>query len=152
MPYPNLFDAATAEAAVQRILALTPETQPAWGKMSVSQMLAHVNVAYEMAYEGKHPRPNAIMRAVLKLFVKAAVVGPAPYKKNVPTAPAFKITDAREFEVERDRLITFIRRTAELNAAHFGGKESLSFGPLTAGEWNTLFSKHLDHHLTQFSV
>ena len=32
------------------------------------------------------------------------------------------------------------------------GRESLSFGPLTAVEWNGLFSKHLDHHLQQFGV
>ena len=34
----------------------------------------------------------------------------------------------------------------------FEGKESNSFGPLTKGEWNNMFYKHLDHHLSQFGV
>jgi hypothetical protein len=41
---------------------------------------------------------------------------------------------------------------ASLGKEHFEGKESLSFGPMTAQEWNNLFYKHLDHHLNQFGV
>jgi hypothetical protein len=34
--------------------------------------------------------------------------------------------------------------------AHFDGMESLSSGRLTIQQWNTLFAKHLEHHLGQF--
>jgi len=40
----------------------------------------------------------------------------------------------------------------ELGEAHFDKKESHSFGVLTKGEWDTMFYKHLDHHLGQFGV
>lgn len=150
--YPDLFDAAGVQAVVQRIAALTPQSRPLWGKMTVSEMLAHVNVAYEMVYTTKHRRPNPIMRWVLRTIVKQKVVGPAPYPHNTPTAPAFRITDTRDFETERERLLAYLQRVASEGRARFEGRESLSFGQLTANDWNVLFAKHLDHHLQQFGV
>jgi hypothetical protein len=150
--YPDLFDTHGVEAMQRRIAALTPATQPLWGKMSVSEMLAHVNVAYEMAYTDKHPRPNPIMRWVLKKIVKERVVGPTPYPRNTPTAPAFRITDTRDFDTERARLLAYLQQVATEGRSAFEGRESLYFGPLTSAEWNGLFSKHLDHHLQQFGV
>ena len=41
----NVFDAKEAQQYIDRINQLTPETQRKWGKMSVSQMLAHCNVS-----------------------------------------------------------------------------------------------------------
>ncbi|MGI9541818.1 MAG: DUF1569 domain-containing protein, partial [Cyclobacteriaceae bacterium] len=119
---------------------------------SVGQMLAHNNVAYEMAYEDKHPKPNAFMKFILKLMVKQSVVGEKPYKKNIRTAPQFLMTEEKDFEREKQRLIAYITKTQELGETYFDGKESHSFGSLSKIEWNNLFSKHLDHHLTQFGV
>jgi Protein of unknown function (DUF1569) len=150
--YPNLFEAAEVEAAMRRLDALTPATVPQWGTMGVATMLAHVNVAYEMVYDNKHSRPNALMRFVLKRIVKQKVVGPDPYPRNTPTAPAFRIKDTRDFDTERERLRGYLRRVQQEGTRAFEGRESLSFGPLTAAEWNGLFSKHLDHHLQQFGV
>ena len=77
---------------------------------------------------------------------------PGPYKKNAQTAPYFIIADDRDFEEEKARLIGYIQRTQALGQAHFEGKRSHSFGVLSAQEWNTMFYKHLDHHLIQFGV
>lgn len=68
------------------------------------------------------------------------------------TAPAFIIRDERTFELEKQRLIDFIRKTSSLGTTHFEGRESLSFGVLTSREWSNMFYKHLDHHLGQFGV
>lgn len=46
----------------------------------------------------------------------------------------------------------YIKKTADLGESYFDGKENRSFGKLTKEEWNTLFAKHLDHHLRQFGV
>ena len=148
----NIFLPETTASLIDRINKLTPETKPLWGKMSAPQMLAHVNVAYEMAYEDKHKKPNAFMRFILKLFVKDTVCGDKPYKKNSQTAPAFLVTTEKDFETEKKRLTTYLNKTVELGAEHFDGKESLSFGKLTKDEWNVMFYKHLGHHLTQFGV
>lgn len=148
----NVFSQSDVDAVIARINALTPDTRPQWGKMNAAQMLAHCNVTYEMAYENIHKKPNAVVRLILKLFVKEGVVGAKPYSRNSPTAPQFRMTTEKNFEAEKARLIAYLRRTADLGAQHFEGRESLSFGTLSSAEWNTMFGKHLDHHLQQFGV
>jgi hypothetical protein len=146
------FSQADTTELIQRINRLTPIVQPQWGKMNVAQMLAHCNVTYELAYENKHPRPGAFSRFLAKVFAKNIVVGYKPYKKNSPTAPVFIIKDNRDFEKEKQRLIDYVNKTQALGEPYFEGKESLSFGALTSDQWDTMFYKHLDHHLTQFGV
>ena len=152
MNWKNLFDQKECRETIERINSLTPETQALWGKMDVAQMLAHCNVAYELVYTDKHPKPKGFQKFMIKLFAKNLVVGPKPYKKNSRTAPMFLIADERDFEKEKNRLVDHLQKTQELGASHFNDKESHAFGKLSTQEWNTLFSKHLDHHLKQFGV
>ena len=152
MALPNIFEAKVAEGVIERINKLTPATQPLWGKMTVGQMLAHCCVTYEMIYEHKHKAPTGFLKFMLKAFVKNVVVSEKPYKHNSRTAPAFLMTSEKEFNTEKDRLVNFIRKTQEHGVSYFDGKESLSFGQLTRTEWNNMFYKHLDHHLSQFGV
>ncbi len=152
MSWKNLFNEKESKEAIDRIKALTPETTAQWGKMNVAQMMAHCNVAYELVYTDRHPKPKGFQKFMIKLFAKNIVVGPKPYKKNTRTAPEFIISDQREFDIEQKRLIEYIQKTQQLGGAHFNGKESHAFGALSEKEWNTLFSKHLDHHLNQFGV
>ncbi len=148
----NIFDIKETNTLVDRIHKLNPSSQALWGKMSVDQMLAHCNVTYELIYEDKHPKPNNFKKMLLKLFVKSVVVNEKPYKKNGRTAPEFLITDTKIFDEEKQRLIDYLNKTQELGADHFDGKESHSFGRLTTQEWNNMFYKHLNHHLSQFGV
>jgi Protein of unknown function (DUF1569) len=149
----NIFTPEVSAEIIARINKLTPATTPAWGKMNVGQMLAHCNVTYAFTYTPEQfKKPNFFMRFILKNFIKKIVVGEKPYGKNGRTAPEFLITDSREFEKEKALLIANIQKTQQLGAAHFEGKENFSFGTMTAQEWNALFYKHLDHHLSQFGV
>ncbi|MBK8565262.1 MAG: DUF1569 domain-containing protein [Saprospiraceae bacterium] len=152
MALPNIFTKKAADEIVARINQLTPSTAAQWGKMNVAQMLAHCNVTYEMSFEDKHPKPSGIMRFILKAFVKKSVTNEVPYPRNSRTAPQFIVTDAKEFEREKQRLIAYIGKAQQLGEAHFDGRESHSFGVLNKTEWNNMFYKHLDHHLTQFGV
>lgn len=152
MALPNIFTKEVADQLVGRIYSLTPSTQPSWGKMNASQMLAHCNVTYEMAFEDIHPKPNFLMGFILKTFVKKGVVNEVPYKKSSQTAPAFIISDERDFEKEKTRLINYINKGVALGENSFDGKVSLSFGALSKKEWNNLFYKHIDHHMNQFGV
>ncbi len=152
MALPNIFTKEVSDQIITRINKLTATTAPLFGKMNVSQMLAHCNVAYEMVYENKHKSPNAFVKFILKAFVKKNVVSEVAYKPNGRTAPEFLITTEKEFEVEKNRLIEYINKTQQLGEAHFNQKESHSFGPLSTTEWNNLFYKHINHHLGQFAV
>lgn len=148
----NIFTKEVSDEIITRINSLTKDTQPLWGKMSVAQMLAHCNVTYELVYEQKHAKPNPIVKFILKTFVKKIVTNDKPYKKGSQTAPYFVISDSKDFENEKSRLIAYIEKTQELGEAKFDGKESHSFGVMNKQEWNAMFWKHLDHHLKQFNV
>ena len=148
----NIFTDETASKVIQRINNLNKETKANWGKMNVSQMLAHCNVTYEMVYDNIHAKPNFILKFILKNLVKNKVVSDKPYPKNGKTAPQFLVTNEKDFTIEKGRLIAYIEKTKTLGAAHFDGKESHSFGSLNSEEWHNMLYKHLDHHLTQFGV
>jgi Protein of unknown function (DUF1569) len=148
----NIFDLKETNLIIDRISKLDAYAKPLWGKMSVDQMLAHCNVTYEMIYETKHIKPNTFKKWMLKAIVKPYVVNDKPYKKNSRTAPEFIISDPKNFELEKERLIDYLKKTQSLGAGYFNNKPSHSFGKLTSEEWNNLFYKHLDHHLTQFGV
>ena len=148
----NIFDKAVSEETIGRINKLNANTQPLWGKMAVGQMMAHCCVTYEYVYDNIHKAPNGFMKLILKLLVKNTVVTEKPYKKNSQTGPDFLIKDTKDFEKEKQRLIAYINKTQQLGEAHFDGKASHSFGVLNKTEWNNMFYKHLDHHLSQFGV
>ena len=147
-----MFDLKESTEVIARMNQLTPDTKNLWGKMSVDQMLAHCNVPYEFVYTNKHPKPNAFKKFMVTLFAKKIVVGDKPYPKNSRTAPEFIITDKKNFDAEKRQLADNIIKTQKLGENHFQNKESHSFGALNIQEWNTMFYKHLDHHLKQFGV
>ncbi len=99
-------------------------------KIKSMKMLAHVNVTFELVYTDKHPKPKGLKKIMIKLLAKKIVTGPKPYKRNIRTAPEILISDEREFDNEKDRLISHLNKTQELGARHFEGKESHAFGAL----------------------
>jgi hypothetical protein len=148
----NTFESSTTESVLKRLEKVSFDTVPQWGKMNAAQMLAHLNVAYDYS-SGKLVAKNSwLAKIMLKAFVKKIVVSEKPYAKNSRTAPDFLITTSKEFEVEKSKLIAYIKDTEQKGSAYFEGKESASFGPLTAKEWSNMFYKHIDHHFTQFGV
>ena len=149
----NVFDAQDAQEYINRINNLTPETQRKWGKMSVNQVLAHLNVAYDLTFmPEKFPKPSFIAKFLLSRFVKPKITNEIPYKQSLPTSPAFIIADERNFEEEKAKLIGNIQRVQQLGREAFEGKENINFGKMTAQCWNNMFAKHLNHHLEQFGV
>jgi hypothetical protein len=152
MALPNIFTATVSNDIVSRINKLSNTAPAQWGKMNVTQMLAHCNVTFEFAYEEKHKKPNFFMGFILRNLVKGGLVNEKPNKKNASTAPEFIIGNDRNFDEEKNRLIQYINRTVQLGEKNFDGRVSMIFGSMTSTEWNNLFYKHIDHHLTQFGV
>ena len=46
----NIYESTDTNDLIVRINKFTPATKPNWGKISVHQMLAHLNVTYDMAF------------------------------------------------------------------------------------------------------
>jgi hypothetical protein len=152
MALPSVYDKSVAQDLINRINKLTPETPAKWGKMNVSQMLAHCCITYEYIFDERHDKPNFFMKFILKTLVKKKVVSEEMYGKDSPTGPAFIIKDNRDFEKEKIRLINYINKVVEKGESFFINKASNSFDVLTTTEWNNMMYKHLEHHLSQFGA
>jgi hypothetical protein len=148
----NIFEQTTVEELIGRVNQLEWNKKPLWGKMDAAQMLAHCCVTYEMIYEQIHPQPGMFKKWLLRMIIKPIVTGEKNYPKSSRTAPEFIITGNKNFLEEKNRLIDYMRRVQEDGTNFFEGKNSHSFGPLNAKEWNNMMYKHLDHHLHQFGV
>ncbi|HAV28656.1 MAG TPA: hypothetical protein DCW93_01930 [Saprospirales bacterium] len=148
----NIYDSTDTNDLIVQINKLTPAKKPNWGKMSLDQMLTHLNVVYLMAFTDKDTPSNSVAKFLLKLIIKKGVVVPKPNPKNGRTEPQFIIKNAKNFDEEKKKLISYIEKVRDSGNSNFEGKESQSFDPLTAEEWNVLFAKHMEHHLTQFGI
>lgn len=58
MIIPNILQATEVAQLIDRNNMLSPDTKPHWGRMYADQMLAHLNVAYEMVFEDLHQNPK----------------------------------------------------------------------------------------------
>lgn len=152
MALPSIYSAQTTETTLKRLSDLTSQSQPKWGKMNVAQILAHLNVSYDLAYEKINSPVSFFTKLIMKLFVKNIIVSEKPYPKNSRTSPVFIITDEHDFEKEKALYIKNITETEKKGVLYFEGKENPSMGKLTAIEWNNMFYKHTDHHFKQFGV
>jgi hypothetical protein len=150
MALPLIFEAATNAQLLQRLDALTPQSQRLWGKMSVAQMLKHLTVPYNDLLEDKQRPPKN--RLLGRLLFKPIMTGEKPYRKNSPTAPQFIIADEPDFEQACQALKEKMQAIHARGAAYFEGKEHYFLGKLSAREWSNMLYKHLDHHLRQFGV
>lgn len=149
MEIKNLFDPAVKQEMLTRINALTPQAQRQWGKMNVSQMLAHVQLPIKIAFGTHEPKGSFLLRLIGPLF-KSKLWDEKPYKQSLPTDPTFIMTGSeKEFEQEKQVLLDLVSRFSEANVV---GEKHPIFGKLTKENWSKATWKHLDHHLRQFGV
>lgn len=147
----NLFDTDTYTEIIARLDKLRPETQPEWGKMNVAQMLAHCKEAFKVPLSEKK-LPRIFLGRILGPFFKAKLYNESPWKKNLPTSPNFKITDSREFTVEKQELISLVNKFYAAGPMGITKFPHPMFGSFTPEQWGKSMFKHLDHHLRQFGV
>ena len=148
----NIYNAEVTQEIIERINTLNPDSLALWGKMNVSQMLAHCNVTYDMIFDGKYKKESGLKKLIIKTFIKPIVLADKPFKKNSPTSGYYRMREEKDFDVKKKRLLDYLVKTQQLGADYFDNKESVSFGKLSSKEWNTIFYKHLNHHLNQFGV
>ena len=144
-----LHDAAFREQARKRVSALTPHSGRQWGKMSVDQMLWHLNCGLENAL-GRYP--IATIKIPLPRFLLKFIVLNLPWRKgNTPTAPELLAVASHDLEHERARTLALLDDFARVPIDRPWGDSSF-LGPLTGTEWSRLQGKHVDHHLRQFGA
>jgi hypothetical protein len=149
MEIKNLFDPVVRQEIIDRINKLTPQTKQVWGKMNVSQMLAHIQMPIRIAYGTHRPKGSFLLRLIGPLF-KSKLWDEKPYKQSLPTDPTFIMTGSeKEFEKEKSAVLELINK---FSAESILGEHHPVFGRLTKENWSKATWKHLDHHLKQFGV
>jgi len=143
-----IHDPQTRASIERRIRSLTPESRAVWGRMSVDQMLWHINQAMGLSLgtvtvgPGGPTMPPWLMRTlVIKL----------PWPKNGPTHPDFVAKRRYDFADERERAL---RNIAEITSKpmDYAWPAHPAFGQMSGRQVSTLTHKHLNHHLTQFGA
>ena len=148
---PGLSETTDYKNIVARFNTLTAESQAKWGKMNVAQMMAHCSNALESALGDTAIHSNFLLRLIGPLF-KRILYGPKPFRKELPTAKGFIVTQSCDFDSEKNRLMKLLQRFYEDQGGHIGSKKHPLFGKLTKEQWSMGTYKHLDHHLQQFSA
>lgn len=147
---PTLFDKTTQDQMFARVNKLTPSSQRKWGKMSVSQMLKHMSVAFAVP-TGKIKLPKDKLYYLSAnpfarwLLVKAITKWP----KNMVTADSFIVKDDPAFEPTKKELLG--NMDAFLHAQSLDGQHPV-FGVMDKELWGQAMYIHLNHHLEQFGV
>jgi len=145
----RLHDPVVLESIRRRVRALRHDTVHKWGKMTVDQMLWHVNQSLANTLGDLHPEPvrMPLPGPIIKFFALYL-----PWPRGAPTAPEFKAGASHDFEAERARCLALIDRMTKKPIDDPHWEPSAGFGPMSGVEWSQLQAKHLDHHLRQFGV
>lgn len=145
----SFFEDGVYEEISSRINNLNKDSKANWGKMTVEQMLNHCQMPLNIILEKEDygVKPNWL----INLLFKKSMYSDKLWRKNMPTAPAFKIKDDKNFEAEKSKIENLIN---ELNTQRQRNdwQPHPAFGKLTKDQWGKMQYKHLDHHFRQFGV
>jgi len=143
-----LHDPSVRSSIEQRLASLKHDARARWGRMSVDQMLWHVNQAMgvPLGETTVDPARPPLPKSIIKFMVLRM-----PWVKGAPTNPAFVPKRQYDFEAERARCRLLI---GKLTTRPIDGQWPLHpiFGPMSGRDVSQLQAKHLDHHLKQFGV
>src|SRR5438105_14676467 len=105
----TLFQTTAASEILNRLEKLQPGAKPLWGKMNVSQMLAHCQVPLQASL-GEKELKRTFMGFLFGRIGKKQVLKPGPFKKGLPTDPRFVIKNTPDFTNEKQQLTSLIQK------------------------------------------
>lgn len=148
---PNLFNKQDTENIIARVRSLTPNNRAFWGKMSVDQMCAHCTETFKVATNEVQVK-RGFLSFTLGPLLKRFFLNEKELRKNSPTHTSFIITDSRNLELEKEKLVNIIMKFSDGGAEKVTSQAHVFFGKLTPRQWARGMYKHMDHHLKQFGV
>ncbi|SCY19284.1 DUF1569 domain-containing protein [Flavobacterium caeni] len=147
----DIFDLQANQSLQDRLQQLTAQTTPLWGKMDAAQMVLHCQKPLDVA-DGKLMLNRSLIGFLFGRMAKESFLKKDEFKKNLPTAPQFKITHHPDFEKEKQVLADSIKKFGTVGPKVIINKKHPFFGTMNDQEWGILQYKHLDHHLKQFGL
>jgi hypothetical protein len=150
----TLANATDRDEIVRRLRALGPSSQRRWGKMSVGEMVCHLNDALKIAMGERKAKSisNWFTRTVMK---RAGLSVPMKWPHGVQTVPECEAgkggTPPAELERDLNELHELLDRFAR-RPRQFELTEHSIFGVMSDEEWMRWGYLHMDHHLRQFGA
>lgn len=145
-----IWSPAVRATFIDRAKNLRTETKPAWGKLSASAMLAHLNDSYRMATGELKVKSK---RGPLKYTpIKQLIIYVLPFPKGAPTAP--ELIARSDGAVLEDERLAFGRLFDQLGSLTTSSvlQPHPAFGVLSYDEYGALMAKHTQHHFRQFGI
>ena len=144
-----LHDPGRGDEIRRRVQALTAEKTPVWGKMSIDQMLHHVNLSLAESL-GEYQAKRTV-KGIPRGLVRWMILN-GPWGKGAPTRPDMYIAQGQRFDFAQEKAHTLAMLDRILaKPMESAWPESANF-PMTGRHWSQLHYRHLDHHLRQFGV
>ncbi len=142
----------TASQILDRINALSPDSQRAWGTMTVEDMVKHLRLGVQASIGELEVEDNSNL--VFKLLRPLLFSGILPKPKGKAPAPnEYLVTSSGKFDDERDQLVGAVERFVELcDREPDATPLHPLFGNMTIPQWQRGHALHFDHHLEQFGV
>lgn len=149
----SLYNSADNQEIIDRINKLSPDSKAQWGKMNVSQMLAHADITMRTAL-GSVKLKRGLMGILFGSMIKKKITSDEkPFKQGLPTDKVFVMTvSIKDFDTEKKKLIDAVKKINEAGPDGVSKDPHPFFGKMTPQQWDVLMWKHLDHHLRQFGV
>jgi hypothetical protein len=125
---------------IDRINRLTPESVRRWGAMQHAQLLVHLADGFRLALGRSDVTPRGFTRFAP---IRHLLIHRLPWPRGKAEAPPGSF--------QRPVLLDLIDQYMAASPETLGKMHPM-FGRMKARDWDVLMYRHLDHHLTQFSV
>ncbi|WYP27521.1 DUF1569 domain-containing protein [Alkalihalobacillus sp. FSL W8-0930] len=146
----TLYDQSVVNEVLTRLDQLTPQSQPAWGKMNVSQMLAHCSIFQDLAL-GNRTESRSWLGLLVGKFAAPLFYNAKPLPHNMSTLPMMDQPDHDDFLIEKEHLKQKLLIFQQNGPDKCTSQPHPFFGRLTPEQWGKGMYKHVDHHLKQFN-
>jgi hypothetical protein len=147
----NLLDQSAAIEIIARAEKLQISNKPIWGKMTVTEMLFHCNLANTQILEEQMAfQPPTFKQRLLKILGLYLLPTFPRNRKGAERNDTKGHIDSSRFDEQLKQLIGILQRFPE----HTGPMTLVhpAFGMLTRRQWGRAAWMHMDHHLRQFGV
>lgn len=143
-----LHDPEVRASLKKRVQSLRPDSQRQWGRMTVDQMLWHVNVSMAECLGEYSPPP---MRVPIPRKLLRWLLLNVPWPRGARTRPDMLAVQRYDFETERARCLRLLEGICSRDLGA-NWPDSASLGEMSGKHWSQLQAIHLNHHLKQFGV
>jgi len=149
----NVFKPGAHAELLERLRALEPTSERAWGRMSPHQAVCHLSDSFKAIL---HDRPLETVPMDFKRRVMrfTAFTLPLPWPEGVPTSPQVDAekggTPPGDFAGDVQELVELLERFVASDGRSL--EPHYVWGDMSRGEWGRCGYRHMDHHLRQFGA